>query len=310
MMDDGVQQDSTIKLRGTLYGALLGAAVGLLISAALLYFLPGSFLSILIPPIIGFILPYYMGMRNWKHYLLYSIVFIVVLSAVFDASYTHYVFSSSPGVTQDQSFNTTAGYYFGTGNVTPRTGNTATRFLFTVSFYHPANGNRSISVFVVLRALTANYIVNESMLPVSNVTVNGEVKTTYSYASSLNESNIYLMEYQAQVGRTWINSTESVGALTDTPSQTYDILLYPSFIFVLLSIAPLYVGVILIAVLIIQARKRRELLRKKASELGAPHKKQVAVTRAAKKEKFVCSNCGSEVGKDDARCPTCGEKFE
>lgn len=292
------------RIRGTLLGGIIGAAAATAIASLVLYAIPGSFLSIIVAPIVGFVLPYYMGLRKWKHLLIYSIIFLVVLSLAFDAAYTNYIYSSSPLVSQDNAHNTTAGYYFGRGGVAPRYGNTNTEFAFNVSFFHPVNGTRTVTVNVLVAAITTPYSLNRTMVPVSNVTVNNEIMTTYHLNLPLNQSSIYELEYTADAGGTWINSTISIGVLTLGSASAYEVLLYPSFLFVLLSIATLYVGVVLIAVLLLRFRKRSTTARRPNPAGGS------RAAKVVKKERFVCSNCGQEVDSDATSCPNCGERFE
>ncbi|MEM3852287.1 MAG: zinc-ribbon domain-containing protein [Methanomassiliicoccales archaeon] len=297
--------------------AIVGAVIGIGLSALLLYALPGSLLSIFLVPVIGFVAPYALGLRRLKHLLVYSIIFLVVLSLAFDASYTNFVYTSPSAVTQDLAHNTTAGYYFAKGDVAPRQGSTQTNFVFTADFAHPANSSLPVEVFVDLYALTAAYTLNTTMVAVSNVSRGAEILTTYTYATPLKLNNVFLMRFQAEVNGKWVNTTESVGAVTETYSQAYGTLLYPSFLYVLLSIATLYVGVVLIAVLIIQSRKRRETIKRRAMEIGTGKKIKAEETdqrpmrrTTSKKEKYVCTSCGAEVDKDSEICPNCGEKFE
>ena len=307
--------------RGKREGVILGIAAAVAISSVLMFLLPLDFITYILVALIGFALPYYMGVKKVLHLLIYGLCFIVVIGAVFTGALSHYVFVSPTTVSQEPGHNSTAGYFFGKGQVSPVDGNGNTVFAYTVQFYHPAPAS-NFSVYVLSERLFAGTTVfNTTMSQASSQTLaGGAVLTTYVYNTTVPSNNIYIFEFKANVSGSWVNSTVAISPRTATESSLFMVLLGPSIEYVVLSVGTLFLGIALIVLLIRQTRLRREALAKaRETELnrrkekirgrgtGAQEEKKA---HAAKGEKFICTSCGTEVERDATVCPKCGEKFE
>ncbi len=318
-------RSSLRELRGKKEGIIISMIAAGAISSVVLFLLPVSILAYLIIAFVGFLLPYYMGLKRTLHILIYGVVLMLVLSFVFAGAYTHYVYLSPSSVIQDSTHNSTTGNFFKSGSVTPVQGSSSTVFTFTAAFNHPANITTAVPIFVTLVKLfgSGGVQLNTTMVPVSNVTLsNSRVLTTYSYSTTLPSGQIYLMQFKSNSSGTWVLSTVTLTPRTIGQSSTFITLIEPSILVVFLSVSTLFFGLALVVLLIRQTRTRREQIAKareqqiKERVAEKTEKRQRTLPQSqgtggtTKKEKFVCTSCGTEVSRDDSVCPKCGEKFE
>lgn len=311
-------------IRGKRPGFIVGISLSAVICSVVLFLLPLSIFGYLIIAIVGVGLPYYMGLRRVIHIIIYGLGLMVLLSFVFSGTYTHYIYLAPSTVTQDASHNTTSGYYFGTGSVSPVSGSGTTQFTFTVQFYHPDTGGGNTSVYLLVdRLFLGGTALNTTMSPVSNTTVSsGQVLTTYSYSTTLPANEVYIMQFKSNVSGTWVPTTFTVTPRTSTQTDTFVRLIVPSILVVFLSVATLFFGLALIVLLIRQSRTRREQIARARQQRLSGRAEESAARRqgvlqgagekrpASKREKFICTSCGTEVTRDATVCPKCGEKFD
>jgi len=309
-------------MRGKRNGFIFAFVLVILLAFVLLFLLPASFITFLLLAAVAFAIPYYMGIKRFRQIVITGLVLMLVFAFIFDASYTNYLYTVPLSVIQDQSLNNTPGYFFGHGGVSPRSGSSSTSFSFTIQFYHPSDSALNYSVYLDLHpVLVSSKPLNQSLTAVSNRTLpSGEVLTSYVYNHSIGADNVYIMQYEANVSGKWIFSSVSVGLSTSTETNTYTLLIYPSIILMLLSVATLYFGIALIVLLFRQSRQRRERAasyaftssreesdRRRTSSTGQKPARQGS---KVKEEKYVCSSCGASVPADATVCPSCGEKFD
>ncbi len=312
-------------MRGKRSGILFGTILAGGISCIVLFFLPVSILAYLIIAALGFGIPYYFGLKRITYIIVYGLALMVVLSFVFAGAYTHDIYISPTTVSQDTGHNNTTGYYFLQGGVTPVQGSGSTVFTFNVQFHHPSSGPSLVPVYVIAETLFVNgQALNTTMVPVSNQTLSGGgILTTYTYSASLPSSEIFILQFKSNVSGVWVPTTVSIVPRTSTQFNTFTTIIGPSFLVVFLSIATLFFGVALIVLLVKQTRTRRDKIlkarmegaQKREGETDARTKGRQSRTTgekplATKKEKFICTSCGAEVGRDDRQCPKCGEKFD
>lgn len=310
-------------MRGKKSGILFGTILAGAICSVILFLFFVAIIGFILIAIIGVLVPYLMGLRRFLHIVVYGLALFVVLSFVFAGAYTHYVYLFPPHVSQDSSHNSTAGYYFKDGSVTPNQGDGNTVFSFTAQLYHPSSAPGNLTVYVVLaNLLRAGPGLNETMTPVSNETLSGGVVlTNYVYNTTLSNKDLYQLQFKSNVSGVWILTTVTLSPWTSTPSNTFTTLIAPSFLYVFVSVFILFFAFELIMFLMVWSRHRRDKILKArlekkregedgvrtASKASTPATERKAATR---KEKFICTSCGTEVGKEDKQCPKCGEKFD
>lgn len=307
------------KKSGIIFGAVLAGAICSIIF--FLFFI--SILGFILIAIIGVVVPYLMGLKKLAHILVYGVALLVVLSFVFAGSYVHYVYLVPSHVSQDSHSNSTTGFYFKDGSVTPTKGDGNTVFTFNAQMYHPSNVSGNPTVYVVLDTLLGvGSTLNATMTPVSNTThAGGSILTSYVYSTTLPNKELFGLQYKSNISGKWVMTTATVSPWTSTPSNTFVSLIEPSFRFVLISVFILFFGLELIIYLMVKSRIRRDQmlkarLERDRSERGGERPGSESTTRSSerklttKKEKFICTSCGTEVSKDDKVCPKCGEKFD
>lgn len=306
------------KVKGKKEGIAIAYVLVGLLSTALLFLLPESILTYLIMPVAAFAIPYYMGNKRLKHILLAGLLFLVVISVIFDASFSSALYSNA-SVTQASPVST-PGSYFKSGSVKPSIGVSGTHFSFQAEFYHPSNATGTPQVVVVLFSTSTSTIdLNTSLNPVSNVSAgSGETLTEYTLNSTLPPNQVYIYHFGANVSGSWISTSASVVS-TSSETQTFlSLMVYNiglSAIVVFVFVGAFYYGVVLVFVLLRKNNKRRDAMltgrAKPAGQIpGKASKSSGSTVKTVKKEKWECSSCGAEVDANSEKCSSCGEKFD
>lgn len=305
------------RVRGKREGIIIAFVIVGILSTLLLFFAPQSLFTYLIMPIAAFALPYYMGNKRLKNILIAGLLFLVVVSLLFDASFSVALYSNST-VTQANSVNA-PGFYFRSGDVRPSVGNSSTVFSFHAGFYHPSNASGAPQLVVVLFSTSTSVRLNSSMVAVSSTNAgSGETLTNYSFNTTLPANQVFVYHFGANISGSWISTSASV-ASTSSQTQTflslmgYNLGLSTIVIFVFVGV--FYYGIVLVFVLLRKNNRRRdEILSGRARSPGVMPKSKPKdsgrSTKTVKKEKWVCSSCGSEVDASSEKCSSCGEKFD
>lgn len=306
------------KVKGKREGIIIAYVLVGILSVVLLFLLPESILTYLIIPVAAFALPYYMGNKRLKHIVIAGLLFLVVISVIFDASFSSALYSNA-SVTQASPVNT-PGFYFKSGNVKPSIGGAATHFSFRTGFYHPSNATGTPQIVVVLFSTSTSTIrLNSSMIPLTNISAgSGETLTEYGLNTTLSPNQVYIYHFGANISGSWISTSASVVS-TSSQTQTfmglmaYNIGLSTLVIFVF--VGAFYFGVVLVFVLLRKNNARRDaILAGRTRPPGQIPRKETKTPPTAgktvKKEKWECSSCGAEVDANSEKCSSCGEKFD
>ncbi len=307
------------RVKGKREGIIIAYVLVGMLSAALLFLIPESILTYLIIPVAAFALPYYMGNKRLKHIIIAGLLFLVVISLIFDASFSSALYSS--GFVTQASPVSNPGFYFKSGDVKPSIGGSGTQFSFHAGLYRPSNATAVPQVVVVLFPTSSSSTgLNASMVAVSNTSApNGEILTEYGLNTSLPANQVYVFHFSANVSGSWSSTSESVVSTVPEAQTFLNLMAYNIFlstIIVFVFIGAFYYGVVLVFVLLRKSNRRKDaMLAGKASPPGripgrTPKKPSAATTKAVRKEKWECSSCGAEVESNAEKCGSCGEKFD
>ena len=194
------------RVRGKREGIIIAFVIVGILSTLLLFFAPQSLFTYLIMPIAAFALPYYMGNKRLKNILIAGLLFLVVVSLLFDASFSVALYSNST-VTQANSVNA-PGFYFKSGDVRPSVGNSNTVFSFHAGFYHPSNASGAPQLVVVLFSTSTTVRLNSSMVAVSSTNAgSGETLTNYSFNTTLPANQVFVYHFGANISGSWIRTS-------------------------------------------------------------------------------------------------------
>ncbi len=264
-----------------------------LISYLLLIF--GSVLFCLLPAVIAFIiygLPRYFGLVDRKKTLIWGTVLILALGIASGLTYYSILIEEEP-VTLTTPDNVLTG-----GSVTPFRGTDSTNFTLSVIYNGALNsGNSTPYIYVTVY----NYY-RASQGTVYNLTND----TSYTGAGDRYilqrtfETSIYDFgfTYEKPDG-TFASTGLSWGPFTMTNDEILVNELRAVPLTMFLNVGLLFYLLVVLTWWMERSKKRFET---HARPAGKPGPKTT--------EKFVCSECGSEVPASSTQCPQCGEKFE
>lgn len=252
----------------------------------------GSVLFCLLPAAIALVifgLPRYFGLVNRKKLLIWGTVLILVLGIASGLTYYSILKDEVP-VTLSTSDNVLTA-----GNITPFRGTDSTVFHFSVIY---TGTNSSPHIFVTVYNY---YRASEgTSYNLTNDTSYSGIGDRYVLNKTFLTS-IYDFGYSYEKPDSSIVSTDlSWGPYT----MTDDEILYSELRAVPLT---MFLNVGLLFYLLVLLTWWMERSKKRFESQGGRSKGKAAPKTT---EKFVCSECGSEVPASADKCPQCGEKFE
>jgi len=260
-------------------------------------------------------IPYLFGVRKAKPFLVFGTVIMILTAVLFGALLTQFLFTKTGpyalGPLHDSD------NLLKDGTVSPYTGNSDTRFSFTVSY----KGNASdVKVDLLVYSNgehpsfsekkyadgSSEWVLRRSMTPMGQ----GSFKTNIT---SL-ENDLYRYAYQANVttGTKWAlynTTTAGYGPITVQFSTVMmdNILWFSIVIFIIVGL--LYYVLIGMFWWTQRAKREKEKYLDRVDEDDKEERKEGAKS-GKKKSEFTCSSCGADVSVDDSKCPKCGESFD
>jgi len=252
----------------------------------------GSVLFCLLPAAIALVifgLPRYFGLVSRKKLLIYGTVLILLLGVASGLTY-YSILSSETSVTLSTSDNVLTG-----GSITPFRGTDSTNFTFSVIYNGPiAEPHINVTVYDYYQASqgTTYNLVNDT----SYTGTGDRYVLNRTFATSIYD---FGFSYDKLDG-SMVTTDLSWGPYTMTNDDILINQLWKVPFTMFLNIGLLFYLLILLTWWMERSKKRFE------SQSGR------SIGKAAPKttEKFVCSECGSEVPSSADKCPQCGERFE
>jgi DNA-directed RNA polymerase subunit RPC12/RpoP len=266
----------------------------LVLTALISYFLLifGSVLICLLPAVIALIiygLPHYFGLVNRKKALIWGTILILFLGIASGLTYYAFLTAESP-VTLNTPDNVLTG-----GSITPFRGTDSTNFTFSVIY---TGTNSTPHVFVtVYDYYRASQGTSYNLTNDTSYTGTGDRYILHStFPTSIYD---FGFSYD-KTGGTTVSTDLSWGPYTMTNNDVLVNELWKVPFTMFLNVGLLFYLIILLTWWMDRSKKRFEAQGGRLSGKAAPKTT----------EKFVCSECGSEVPASADKCPQCGEKFE
>ncbi len=252
----------------------------------------GSVLFCLLPAVIALIIfgvPRYFGLVGRKKLLIFGTILILLLGMAYGLTFYSIVIGAEPATLSTPDNVLTS------GSVTPFHGTDSTLFHFSV-IYHGSDVSPHVNVTIY-----DHYLANQG------TTYNLTNDTSYSGPGDRYVLNQTLSASIYSYGFTY-DKTDGTTVITDISWGPYTMTndsilvneLWKESFTMFLNVGPLFYLIILLTWWMERSKKRFE------SQGGRYGPKPAPKTT----EKFVCSECGSEVPANADKCPQCGEKFE
>jgi hypothetical protein len=316
------------KFRKSVWFRVFYLAILALVVVALFQFSTGSSavvcLGILLSPVSVFVLPYYLGERRVKHFLINAVpVFLAALlivgvfttNATLDMPAAH--LQSEAWKTPPSAISLWNGTVVHNGSAPATAGQP---FIFRVKVLTNASVNTSrLSVFVNLSSTPLNFGSYSGVRMMKDASANNSNGTWYALPRTLGPDITAFFFYA--------NDSSGHEALTTIVIQPITAPYAAYYGFWIVYLAQAYFSITIVFYLLIvfmtwySARNRRlrqrmmstETLDKlEASKKAKPAEpvKAAPETKASKAAAFTCTNCGADVTEDDDKCPKCGAVFE
>lgn len=303
--------------------------LGLLVAQlSLLTASPLSCLFVLLIPVTTFIVPYWLGERKIRRFLVNALpVFVIAIFVAAAMSTQALVSQDQPSALHNEpAFRSAQGLNLSEGIVTPYRAPPPGPFTFRVKLTTTASslpGN--FSVFLNLTVIRGVSVVerpsfNMTVHP-TNATSNTRTGVWYELQQNLSDA-IYGFAFSVTDRRNnWTEAGPDFGPLTASGWSYYGFFLYftgLSLVFVLA-----FVFYYTFVFLWWFSARSREMRAKyglpggrgaaaRGTEGGKDLKTEgsISTPTAGKAAAFTCTNCGADVSEDDAKCPKCGAAFE
>lgn len=255
-------------------------------------------LSLLLVPVLMFLVPYSFGERSMRNHAVNG-VFIILLTTVLYAAIATPDLVSRSQAPQSATSGLTS---IQDGIVTPFRGPENTNFNFTVrvTSSDTAAGTFSVQLQVIhVQPFGAVQRLYRMVPGDDSVLSNGE---NFSYETTL-PADFHLFNFRVLKP---VNLTEEIVAQTfgsagpfNAPFGSYLYLVWARFVVVMLVTG---LGFYLLLLVYWWTRKAREV--------RGPAIAEAKRKRAEGGGEFTCTNCGADVAESDAKCPKCGAEFE
>ncbi len=297
----------------------------------------GVCLGILLPPVTVFVIPYWLGERRMKRYVLYIVPVLLIALVLIAALQTQAVLNQgkpdlTSGVDPQTPNSGLPALSLWNGTVEPYNTPSSNQ---TYAFHVRVKGGPGVNVTNATVYLNLSQLVGFSeslqsyhMLPdaTRSNTTNGTWYVTWVPLGT----NVYAFQFYAVYNRG--NDTYSAPVLAPllAPWESYygvwlisvgEFMIYPaSFYFVILFMYWYTIRARKMRARLIERSRGEELDLKKGEtkEGEAPEEGEAAKAsppapprdRTKKAAAFTCTNCGADVSEEDTKCPKCGAVFE
>jgi ribosomal protein L40E len=292
MSPEGGSGSLLSQIRKNKYAIPLGFGLAALLSVVLMIYAWWVCFSFLAIALILYGLPTLFGYKNKKWLAVFGTVMLVVLAL----TWTMMVYNQTINFSGETLASNNGALVDGT--VDPVVGQPGTFYTFNVTV---ASGNTTADLHLYLTndwETGESAITNTTMVFVENSTRGA----LYTRTIQLNDSGLFGFAFALH------NSTSGVWVTTDLgygPVNADNNAIFMKTLQSGLMIAFFQIGLLFYLLLLLvfwMDRSRKKM----ANEM----KKRETTKTAASGEKFVCSECGSDVPIDAEKCPQCGERFD
>lgn len=284
--------ESFNKFRKQKYAVPTGLAITILLTLALtLYAISLCFIPMLIALVL-YGIPYYFGFKNRKRLAVFGTIMILFLGVVFGLNIFFYIQGYNGTVVHSEQNELIA------GQVAPVKGLPSDTYNFTVEV---VNGTANSTVYLLAINGASTTTLNYSM---SYVGMDGSNALFTKSLNNLSEG-IYQFQYQGLVPSGYVLTDAALGPVAMSMDAVLQSYLYYGVVF----IGVFQIGLLFYLLLVLTWWMDRS--KAKMADFDKARKTEKKGNDGQKVvDKFICSECGSDVPIDAKECPRCGEKFE
>ncbi|MCE5296815.1 MAG: zinc ribbon domain-containing protein [Euryarchaeota archaeon] len=295
-MSNGGFGDVMTKLRGSKYGLVVGLSLTAIVSVLLWIFTWYICFSAMAVAVIMYGIPYYFGIKDRKKLAVFGLALLIVLGLGWGFNMANSI-NSAESETVDLDGYLTGG----TVNTTDMLGDRPYTFQVVVLESSPF---KNVTLWLD-NSWDSDGAVQYNMTHVGNTTdpANGMI---FNAEVVLDEEGIYAYEYEIWDGEEMQTSGEGYGPINASSSEITSQAILSGIYYSFFEIGLLFYMLLFLTWWMDRSKKRMQ----KTMEDAKKRKEEADRKEGATDEKFVCSECGSEVPANADKCPQCGERFD
>jgi ribosomal protein L40E len=292
-MSNGGVGDVMTKLRGSKYGLVVGLSLTAIVSVLLWIFTWYICFSAMAVAVIMFGIPYYFGIKDRKKLAVFGLALLIVLGLSWGFNMANSINSVESDTVGLDGYLTG-----GTVNTTDMLGDQPYTFQVVVLDSSPYKN-------VTLWLDNSWDSDGATQYPMTYIG-NSSEGMIFETQQSLDGEGIYAYEYEIWDGEDMQTTGEGYGPINAPSSEILSQAIYSGIYYSFFEIGLLFYMLLFLTWWMERSKKRMQTTMEEAKKRKAEADRKEGVTD----EKFVCSECGSEVPANADKCPQCGERFD
>jgi ribosomal protein L40E len=292
-MSNGGFGDVMTKLRGSKYGMVVALSLTAVVAILLWIFTWYICFSAMAVAVIMYGIPYYFGFKDRKKLAVFGLALLIVLGLAWG-------FNMAASINSADSDTVDLEDYLVGGTVTPSKNLDDHTYVFQVTVL---NGSAYNNVTLWLdNSWGSDDAVQYAMTHVSN----SSEGMVFEKELTLDEEGIYAYEFEIWDGEEMQTTDEGYGPINASADEIRNQAIYSGIYYSFFEIGLLFYMLLFLTWWMERSKKRMQSQMEDAKKRKAEADRKEGVTE----EKFVCSECGSEVPANADKCPQCGERFD
>jgi len=260
----------------------------------------GSCLTLVLVPVLMFLLPYWLKERRVRAYAVNGVVVLVIAGLLFAGLLAQDLASTDPGLVGGSG----DGITLTDGKVTPTRGPPTATYTFSVNLTVAAGGSPGdYELYVNLTVVRATEFIDQDsvrMVPVDPGDLDlSDGRIYYAPFSVPDEIDLFWFSVVKNVGGqdVWVMTEGQVGPIVAGFGTFFSFALLYGMLTLMIPVISLYYLILMLY----WYTQRAKVMRQQQS--GEP-------AAAEKDTGFMCTNCGADVPESAEKCPKCGAEFE
>jgi ribosomal protein L40E len=271
-------------LRKSKNGLLIGLGITALLSLLLMLYTWYICFSYMAIALVMYGVPTYFGLKSKKKLAVFGLVLIVILGVGWGLMMAN-------SDENNKGSTVSADTLLSNGTVTPMHGDTSTLFTYTVELASNAP----------YKNVTLQYENYWKAGDWRDVAMTTSDNLTYTAQLNVDDSATFIYQFVVWDGTQNVTTGTGYGPIAANSGQITTFWLSNGMILSFLQVGLLFFMLLVLTWWMDKSKARMQ------SQFEEAKAKKAA---ADKDEKFVCSECGSDVPMDADKCPQCGEKFD
>jgi hypothetical protein len=296
-MSNGGFGDIMTKLRGSKTGLILGLSLTAIISLLLWVFTWYICFSAMAVAVIMYGIPFYFGFKNRKKLAVFGLALLVVLGLGWGLSMANTINSfDSETVSLDD--------YLVDGTVTPTKDLEDHNYTFEVTVLS-TSAYDNVTVWVD-NSWDSDDAVQYPMTFVGNVK-DGQL---FQANITLEDEGIYAYQFEIWDGEDFQTTDDGYGPINAQSGEIMNQAIFSGIYYSFFEVGLLFYMLLFLTWWMDRSKARMQKQMEEAKKRKKEADAKAGLIGSTTEEKFVCSECGSEVPANADKCPQCGEPFD